>query len=162
MILAQTEKKGETWWDGQGERERERERERESSENVSRGASVNLTNLIHLARAGDGVIKSTQVTYGGESNYFINKPKKKQWQERGNGTPFFSSPILLFHLLHPEDGSSLLRGHVFIFFVIALDDGSSSLNWVGQRGAVYQGHTHTHTHTHTQLLPFLFPSVYAF
>lgn len=52
-----------------------RRRGRVSGENVSCGASVNLNNLIHLARAGDGVIKSTQVTNGGESNYFTNKKK---------------------------------------------------------------------------------------
>lgn len=71
-------------------------RERESSENVSRGASVNLTNLIHLARAGDGVIKSTQVTNGGESNYFINKKKPSDRGTGGGGKehplyPFLSS-----------------------------------------------------------------------
>lgn len=42
-------------------------------EPLSGVAAVNLTNLIQLAGVGDGVIKSTQVTNRGESNYFTKK-----------------------------------------------------------------------------------------
>lgn len=52
---------------GKGQHDRRR------GEPFSCRVSVNLTNLIQLAKAGDSVIKSTQVTNGGESNYFTKK-----------------------------------------------------------------------------------------
>lgn len=106
------------------------ERERERAGNVSRGATVNLTNLIHLAQAGDGVIKSTQVTNGGESNYFTNKRKRSDRGEGEKGTPCSCSPpILLSFPISPSQtmGPSLLCSLFFLVLFIAIKEGSLSL-----------------------------------
>ena len=127
----------------EGERgsEGQRVRQRERGEPFSCGAAVNLTNLIQLARAGDGVIKSTQVTNGGESNYFT-----KKWSDGGGRRDTLLFLPSLFHHLPLRPHQARRQTHslcstaspfsfpffffLFLFFppfYIAVNDGWPSL-----------------------------------
>lgn len=79
-----------------------RRRVKARGEPLSCVAAVNLTNWIQLARVGDGVIKSTQVTNKGESNYWT----KNRVTEEVEGTScLFIPPIHpLPSFLPGEDG----------------------------------------------------------
>lgn len=87
---------------------------RSGGEPLSCVAAVNVTNLIQWAGVGDGVIKSTQVTNKGESNYFTKKNRV-----RGDILPFIPASTL-----HPPprlektaDMLSLLHSFLFLFFL---------------------------------------------